>query len=323
MSYERIAKAVVETPWAITREKLDEIEAILAFHMNGGKFTAEELRARIGEPQRAAPAKRGAIAVIPLQGVISHRMGGMTEMSGGMSTERFSQMFREALADDSVSAIVADIDSPGGTIAGVTELHDEIMKARGQKKLIAHINSLGASAAYWIASAFDEIWATPSAMVGSIGIIASHIDTSKADEKDGITRTTFTAGKFKGEGHGPLTDEAKAAVQARLDEAYATMTADIGGGRGIAASVVKEGYGEGRVVSAKAAKKLAMVDKIGTFDELVGKLTGRRGVAAPGMRAEDEAPEPEPAAVPPLAAEAPAVPIVDPDAAIRERLERI
>lgn len=293
MSYARIAKAVAETPWAITREKLDEIEAILTFHMEGGKFTAEELRARLGDPpQRAAPAKRGAIAVIPLQGVISHRMGGMTEMSGGMSTERFSQMFREALADESISAIVADVDSPGGTIAGVTELHAEIMKARGQKKLIAHVNGLGASAAYWIASAFDEIWATPSATVGSIGIIASHIDTSKADEKNGVTRTTFTAGKFKGEGHGPLSDEAKEAVQARLDEAYATMTGDIGGGRGVDASVVKDGFGEGRVVSAKSAKKLAMIDKIGTFDELVGKLTGRRGVAA-GMRAEDETLEPE------------------------------
>lgn len=298
MSYARIAKAVAETPWAITREKLDEIESILSFHMEGGKFTAEELRARIGEPQRAVSAKRGAVAVIPLHGVISHRMGGMTEMSGGISTERFTQMFREAMADDSISAIIADIDSPGGTIAGVTELHAEIMRARGQKKLISHINGLGASAAYWIASAFDEIWATPSASVGSIGIIASHIDTSKADEREGITRTTFTAGKYKGEGHGPLSDEARAATQARIDEAYAGMTADIGGARGVDASVVRAGYGEGRVVSAKSAKKLAMIDKIGTFEDLVGKLSGRRGVVT-GMRAEGETVE--------LLAEAPEV----------------
>lgn len=317
MSYERIAKAVAETPWAITRGKLDEIEAFLEFQMAGGKFTAEELKARFGEPSTPQSAKRGAIAVIPLQGVISHRMGGMTEMSGGMSTERFAQMFRHAMADDSVSAIVADIDSPGGTIAGVTELHKEIMSARGQKKLVAHINGLGASAAYWLASAFDEIWATPSATVGSIGIIASHIDTSKADEKNGVTRTTFTAGKYKGEGHGPLTDEAKAATQARLDEAFAMMTADIGGGRGVDASVVRDGFGEGRVVSAKSAKKLAMIDKIGTFDELVAKLAGRRGVGG-RMRAEDETPEPEPIETPALAAEVDA----DPFDAMRERLER-
>ena len=315
MSYARIAKAVSETPWAITRDKLDEIEAVLTFHMEGNKFTPEELRARFGEPQPVQPAKRGAIAVIPLQGVISHRIGGMTEMSGGMSTERFAQMFRQAMADESVSAIVADVDSPGGTIAGVTELHAEIMRARGQKKLYAHINGLGASAAYWIASAFDEIWATPSATVGAIGIIASHIDTSKADEKDGITRTTFSAGKFKAEGHGPLTDEAKAAMQARIDEAYAVMTGDIGGARGIDPGVVREGYGEGRVVSAKSAKKLAMIDKIGTFDELVGKIAGRRGVAA-GMRAEDEAPE--------IVAEAPAgsVTATSNDTELRDRLER-
>jgi signal peptide peptidase SppA len=289
MNYERIAKAFYEELWAITRAKHAEIAAFIEFKRAGGEYTAEELRARFGEPSKPTPSKRGTIAVIPLHGVISNRMGGMTEISGGMSTERFAQMFRQAMADESVSAIVADIDSPGGTIAGVTELHAEIMAARGQKRLVAHVNDLGASAAYWIASAFEEVWATPSATVGSIGIIASHLDTSKADEQKGVTRTTFTAGKYKGEGHGPLTDEAKAAIQARLDEAYAVMTTDIGSGRSVDASAVKEGFGEGRVVSAKSAKKLAMIDKIGTFDELVGKLTGRRGVAA-GMRAEDEAP---------------------------------
>lgn len=315
MNYTRIAKAVVETPWAITRDKLNEIEAFLEFQMVGGKFTGDELRARFGEgPTAPQPAKRGAIAVIPLHGVISHRMGGMTEMSGGMSTERFAKMFREAMADDSVSAIVADIDSPGGTIAGVTELFGEIMAARGHgKKLYAHINALGASAAYWIAAAFDEVWATPSAMVGSIGIIAAHLDASKAEEREGVTRTTFTAGKFKGEGHGPLSDEAKAAIQGRLDEAYVVMSGDIGKGRGVTPAAVRGGFGEGRVVSAKEGLKLGMVDKIGTFDQLVGKLAGR---ASTGMRAEEEP-------LPAMAIEAAPVAVTaDPFLDMVDRLER-
>jgi ClpP class serine protease len=101
VKYQHVARFVAETPWAILPAKLDEIEAILGLHMAGIKFTAEELRARIGEPAgQPATSKRGAVAVLPLHGVISHRMGGMTEMSGGMSTERFAQMFRQALNDE-------------------------------------------------------------------------------------------------------------------------------------------------------------------------------------------------------------------------------
>lgn len=288
--YERIAKAVIETPWAITRDKLDEIEAVLLFHMQGNKFTREELRARFGEPEKPAPSKRGAIAVLPLQGVISHRMGGMSEMSGGMSTERFGKMFDEALNDESVSAIVADVDSPGGTITGVTELFEKIVSARGKKNLYAHVNGLGASAAYHILSAFDEVWASPSASVGSIGVIASHLDTSKADEKLGLTRTTIAAGKYKAEGWGPLSDETKAWMQERVDTAYGVMVKDIATGRNVDVKAVRDGFGEGRVLFAKDALKAGMIDKIGTFDELVGKLTGRRGVAS-SLRAEDVATE--------------------------------
>lgn len=288
MKYAHVAQYVTETPWAILRSKLDEIEAILQFHMAGNKFTAEELRARFGEPSQAPEAmKRGAVAVIPLRGVVAHRMGGMSEMSGAMSTERFSGMFRQALGDDSVSAIVIDIDSPGGTIAGVTELAAEIYAARGRKPIVAHVNALAASAAYWIASAADRIESTPSGQVGSIGVITSeHVDTTEADEKDGIKRTVIAAGKYKAEGHGPLSDEAKAAIQARVDDAYATMTKDIARGRGVEASVVREGFGEGRVVSAKDALKMGMIDKIATFDETVGRLAGRR--AQSGLRAEGD-----------------------------------
>jgi signal peptide peptidase SppA len=277
VKYAHIVKFVTETPWAILDSKLDEIVAILEFHVNGGKFTADELRARLGDSSsRPEAGRRGAVAVLPLHGVIAHRMGGMNEMSGGMSTERFAAMFRQALADDAVTAIVIDVDSPGGTIAGVTELANEIREARGKKPIIAQANALMASAAYWIASAAEEVVATPSAMVGSIGVLAAHVDTSKADENDGITRTVISAGKFKAEGHGPLTDEAKAAIQGRVDDAYAMMVKDISKGRNVDVRAVREGFGEGRVVSAKDALKAGMIDRIATLEETVGRLVGKR-----------------------------------------------
>lgn len=285
MKYAHVAAYLAETPWAILRSKLDEIESILAFHMDGGRFTADELRARIGDPQQADVSRRGAVAIIPLQGVIAHRMGGMQEMSGAMSTERFSVMFRSALADPGVGSIVIDIDSPGGTISGVTELAGEIFAARGTKPIVAQVNALAASAAYWIAASADEIVSTPSGEVGAIGVITAHTDTSKADEAEGVTRTVISAGKYKGEGRGPLTDEAKAAIQARVDEAYGVMVGDIARGRGVKASEVRDGFGEGRVVSAKQAKAIGMVDRVATMDETISRLVGRR--ASAGMRAED------------------------------------
>jgi signal peptide peptidase SppA len=289
MKYSHVARYVNETPWAILPAKLDEIVGILEFHMEGHKFTAEELRARLGDPSAPEPSKRGAVAVVPLKGVISHRMGGMTEMSGGMSTERFAGMLRQVLADDQIGAILIDVDSPGGTIAGVTELHAEIMAARGKKPIVAHVNALGASAAYWIASAADEVVSTPSGQIGAIGVITAHVDTSKMDEADGITRTVFSAGKFKAEGHGPLSDEAKAAIQARVDEAYAVMVKDIARARGVKASEVKGGFGEGRVVSASQAKDLGMIDRIATADDTLRRLVG--GKMPGGLRADDAAAE--------------------------------
>ena len=248
--------------------------------MSGGAFSAEELKARIGDPTSPGAGRRGVVAVLPLRGVIAHRMGGMTEMSGGMSTEKFAAMFREALKDDSIGAIVIDVDSPGGTIAGVTELAAEIYAARGIKPIVAEANALMASAAMWIAASAEQIVATPSAMIGAIGVITSHLDTSKAEEQEGVTRTVISAGKFKSEGYGPLTEEAKAAVQARVDEAYGVMVKDIARGRGVKASDVRDGFGEGRVVSASQAKALGMIDKIATIETTVTRLLGAKSPRA-------------------------------------------
>jgi signal peptide peptidase SppA len=185
-----------------------------------------------------------------------------------------------------VSAILIDANTPGGTIAGVTELAAEMYAARGRKPIVAHANALAASAGYWIVSAADEIVATPSADVGAIGVITAHVDTSKAEEAEGVTRTVVSAGKYKAEGHGPISEEGLAALQARVDDAYAVMTKDIARGRGVSPADVRAGFGEGRVVSAKEALKLGMIDRIATFDETVARMTGRR--VSGGMRAEAE-----------------------------------
>ncbi len=289
MKYAHVLSYVASTLWAITPEKLHEILAVLAFRASGQAFTAEELQARIGDGNAEKPtaSTRGAVAVIPIRGVIAHRMGGMDDMSGGTSVERIQAMIRQCVADERVGTILYDIDSPGGTIPGVQELAAEMFALRGQKRQIALANSLCASAAYWLASQADEIVSIPSGTVGSIGVYTGHQDLSKALEQQGINVTLISAGKFKVEGNPfePLSEEAEAFIQARVDEAYSLFVKDVARGRGVPVADVRKGYGEGRALSAKDAKAAGMIDRIATMDETLSRLVGR---SSGGMRSEAE-----------------------------------
>lgn len=284
MKYGHILSYVAQTPWAILPSKMEEILSVLAFRAAGHIFTKDEIRARIGEPQPATSAKRGAVAVIPLRGVIAHRMGGMDEASGGMSAERFTAMLRTAVADESIGTIVLDVDSPGGTIPGVPEAADAVFQARESKRVVAVANSMMASAAYWIASQAHEIVAIPSALdrsIGSIGAFVAHQDLSAHLEKEGVKVTLIKAGKHKADGNPfePLSDEAKAHIQASVDEAYDRFVKAVARGRGVSATDVRGGYGEGRALSAGDAKAAGLIDRIATFEDTVSRLVGRRSEA--------------------------------------------
>jgi ClpP class serine protease len=97
------------------------------------------------------------------------------------------------VADDNVRAIVLNIDSPGGSIFGTEELFNKIMAARGSKPITAVVNSVAASAAFWIASAADEIVITPGGMIGSVGVYMVHTDLSAAIAEDGVKETFISA----------------------------------------------------------------------------------------------------------------------------------
>ena len=277
--YPHLTNHVQNTPWAITSDKMLVIMDLLGFYAAGHKFTAEEIQERIGAAQRPTSRASGAVAVLPLYGVIAQRAGLMTETSGGTSTEQFTRMFRSALADTQVGAIVIDVDSPGGTVNGVEELSAEIYAARGAKPIVAVANSLAASAAYWIATAADELVVTPTGEVGSIGVLAAHEDDSAHFEQQGIKTTLISAGKYKVEGnpYEPLSDEARAYLQERVSDYYDMFVGAVARNRGAGIQAVRNGFGEGRVVGAKQAKALGMADRIDTLDDTIARLqTGRR-----------------------------------------------
>ena len=300
IKYPHLVQYVAASLWAIVPARieghrhasLEEILHILAFKAAGGEWSAAEIQARIGEamPEQSSQT-RNAIAVIPLRGVIANRMGGMEESSGGMSCERFLGMFRQAMANDAVGSIVIDCDSPGGTVEGVPEAAAEVLAARGGgKRIVAHVNSLCASAALYICKGADEIAATSSSWTGSIGVYSAHEDLSKMLEQEGIKVTLFSAGKYKVEGNPfePMSDEAKAWRQTRVDKAYAKFVQHVAQCDGVTHAAVRNGYGQGRVLDAKDALAAGLIDRIGTLNETITRLAGGRS-ARSAMRAEGDA----------------------------------
>ena len=287
--YARVLKFFGEHPWALLPARLETMIEILELRADGQMFTDEEIQARIGAGPRAVPAPGGPVAVLPLYGVISPRMNMMTQVSGGTSADAFGKVFRAAMADPEIAAIAIDVDSPGGSVFGMEELASIIRSGRGRKPIAAVANTMMASAAYWLASQADQIIASPSSQVGSIGVIGVHQDISQAEAKEGITTTLVTAGKFKGDGneHQPLSDTARATMQQMVDSYYAAFTRDVSRGRAVSQQQVRDGMGEGRILNAQEALRAGLVDGIGTLEQTLGRLAAGKPAA---LKAEAEAP---------------------------------
>jgi signal peptide peptidase SppA len=304
----RILRLIREQPWAILPSALAQIAEVVELRAAGVHFSKEEIAARVEAAARPSIVAEnpGSIAVLPIFGIIAQRMDMFTEMSGGTSLESFSNSFRQAVADPNVSAILLNLDSPGGSVSLLEETGNLIFSARGSKPIIAVANTLAASAAYWLACQADEIYVSPSGEVGSVGVITMHEDGSKADEMEGYAYTYITAPEngYKAEGnpHEPLGDDARAYVQGRVNEVYDSFVAAVARGRGVKASVVRNDFGKGRTVGAKAAISLGMADKVGTLQDAVDRLLKKKGKA--GTRAEDDG-------AMPVVAEADTLPVED------------
>lgn len=293
MRYQHIAHYLMSTVWAIYPPKLAAMLDGLAFLAAGGEYSPAEIEAIVGARPKPAEKQSTAVGVLSLRGVISHRADMLTESSGGTSVEKFTSDLRAFLADPRIGAILLDVDSPGGSVSGVDELASEIYDARKTKPIVAHVNAMAASAAYWIASAASEIAVTPSGEVGSIGVIAAHEDMSGRMQKMGISTTLITAGKYKAEAnpYEPLTDEAREYIQGQVNDYYGMFIKAVARGRNVTQTSVRDGYGEGRMLLARDALRLGMVDRIEAQDETLQRLSASGKGTVANASAKIEEPE--------------------------------
>jgi signal peptide peptidase SppA len=327
--YPRVAAFFYGTPWAILPEKLAVMESLLRAHMAGWRPSEAEIAAAIGarRDRNGGPARpAGAVAVLPIHGVISQRADLMTESSGGTSTEALTRGLRLAMADPEVGGIVLDVDSPGGSVFGIEELASEIAAANqaeadrgggqqpgGERGLLAGVSAAG------------ELSVTPSGEVGSIGVIAAHQDESGLQARLGVTTTLITAGKYKGEAnpYQPLGDEARTALQARVDDYYGAFTRAVAKGRRVTVDAVRGGFGEGRMLGAQDAVRGGMADRVETLDQAIARMqamlagggrAGGNGAASvwlPPIAAAAAEPETQPEAEPEVESEPELPPLPD------------
>jgi signal peptide peptidase SppA len=218
----------------------------------------------------------GSVALIPIHGAISHRISDVegASVQRGVSSERIGQWVDAAMNDDDISAIVLDINSPGGHVAGTVELANKIYGYRGGKPIVAVANANAASAAYWIGTAADRLYVTPSGMVGSIGVLMPHVDVSKKAENEGVKVTFIHAGERKvmGNEFEPLTDEVRAVMQEKIDKMYESFVGAVALHRGTDTENVKENFGKGDMVLANDALAAGMVDGVMTLEQVISEL---------------------------------------------------
>lgn len=181
------------------------------------------------------------VACLEISGTLVQKLGGLRPYSGMTGYNGIRASMANALADPAVRAIALCIDSPGGEVAGCFDLVDAIYSARGDKPIWAILDEDAFSAAYAIASAADKIIVPRTGGVGSIGVIAMHVDWSRALAAGGLKVTLITYGERKADGapEFPLSDEAKAAFQADIDAAGELFVQTVARNRGLPANSIR------------------------------------------------------------------------------------
>ena len=289
MKYPRLWSRLYNTPLAIGFDKLRVIEGVFRKHLDA--LHLEEPLAALSRPDSNGRASYsvsgGGVAVIPVQGTLVQRSSGLDAESGLTSYAQIGAQMREAMADTQVRAVLMEIDSPGGEIAGLFDLVDTIYQARSIKPVWAIANENAYSAAYAIASAAERLTLPRSAGVGSIGVVAMHMDQSAKDAKQGYVYTPVFAGdrKIDGSEHFPLTAEAKSSLQSEVDRLYGLFVFTVARNRNIDASVVRAT--EAGWLNPQESVASGFADGIATFAETLSELERRAApsVTTTGVRA--------------------------------------
>jgi signal peptide peptidase SppA len=235
------------------------------------------------EEDRKPFVYKDGVAFIPVYGILLHRFGWASSYATGYDFIR--SQFQLALNDPDVKGIVLDVNSYGGQVSGNFELADEIYAGRAAKPVLAVVDASAYSGGYSLASAAERVVVTPSAGVGSIGVVMMHVSFEKMLTEAGIEVTFIYAGKHKIDGnpYKDLSKDAEARFQTSVDRSYQKFVSLVARNRGMEASKVKAT--EALCYDAEEAMGLGLIDAIQTpQDALAAFRTGLKTRAVTNNR---------------------------------------
>ncbi len=266
-----VASRVFGTPLMIARAKLEVILGVLAPRLAGS--TSEPIDPEADPaPQTSITVER--IAVVSVIGTLVSRSGYLAAASGLVSYADIGDAIAAAMDDPSVRGVILDVDSPGGEVGGLFDLVEQMraIKAGNGKPLWAVANENALSAAYAVASTADRLYVTRTGEVGSIGVVAVHVDESGADAKAGLAWTFVFAGERKvdANGHEPLSERARATIQADVNRLYAQLCGLVAANRGLTIEAMRAT--DAAIYRGELAIRAGLADRLGTLDLAIAEM---------------------------------------------------
>lgn len=280
-----LAARLFGAPLLIHRPKLDVILSVLGSRVGLADLSAPS---RFVQPDRSAAladsgTAHSGIAVIPIYGTLVRRTQGLEAQSGLTSYAGIAQSLETALADPSVAAILLDIDSPGGESSGVFDLADRIRAATAIKPVWAVANDMAFSAAYALGSAASRLIVSRTGGVGSIGVIAMHVDQSVKDQQDGIAYTAVFAGDRKNDlnPHAPISGEAHSFLQGEVNRIYDLFATTVAKHRGMGVNTIKST--QAALFFGADAVASGLADDVGTLDDAIRQINSMLTPPVPSL----------------------------------------
>lgn len=267
MKFAHILSRVTGSPWFITAEALSSITDLLDARLNGSRLESPALPAAPGKDAGVAPTDAvqisHGVAVVSISGILGKRLSMMETGCGGCDYDEVVSRVATAAADSNVRSIVLMVDSRGGAATGCTEAHAALLaiRERSGKPLYAYVDTLAASAGYYLAAAADAIFCTTTAQLGCIGSMLTVTDRSAALNAAGIRRFTIKSASMKDIGNPDraATPEEMAVLQESIDYLGGIFKRDMQAAR---PQIAAEVFEKGLTYFGEQARAVGLVDEL-------------------------------------------------------------
>jgi signal peptide peptidase SppA len=232
------------------------------------------------------------VAVITIQGSLVSGSSGYMRMFGVVGYADIQDALLQAVADKSAKSILLNIDSGGGAVAGVNDASKVIAEINKVKPVVTYTGGIMASAALWLGSSASRMYASETAITGSLGVLMVHASRARQLENDGIKVTVIRAGKDKAlmNPYEDLTDKAMEDAQSKADALYDVFLSHVADSRGMSLTAADAAFGQGREFVGKQAVKAGLIDEVGSLtDAFMYAKSLQSSANKPAVRTKGEA----------------------------------